>query len=58
MKARKQTQGGKLEGLAIGEARGKLESYRNMIVSGLLTLEQVIASGQLSNEEIANLTRT
>ena len=58
MKARKQTQEGKLEGLAIGEARGKLESYQNMIVSGLLTLEQVIASGQLSNEEIANLTRT
>ncbi len=49
---------GKLEGLAVGEARGKLESYRNMIAVGLLTLEQVIASGQLSSEEIASLSRT
>ncbi len=45
------------ESYETGKLEGKLESYRNMIASGFFTLEQVIASGQLSSEEIANLSR-
>lgn len=36
-------------------ADGKLDSYRKMIASGLLTIEQIIASGQLNSKEIAAL---
>lgn len=38
-----------------GKLEGKLDSYRKMIASGLVTIEQIIASGQLNSKEIAAL---
>ena len=40
------------EGLAEGEARGKIKNVKDMLKAGLVTLEAIKASGLYSKQEI------
>ena len=46
---------GIIEGLAKGKSQGRAELYKELLASGLLTIQQLKETGKLSDEEIKAL---
>ena len=48
---------GEARGIAIGRASGRIDSVRELLTKGILTMDAVIASGCYSNEELAAIAK-
>ena len=49
---------GEARGIAIGETRGRLNSIRDLLSDGLVTLDALKASGRYSPEELAAIAKS
>ena len=48
---------GEARGETRGEARGKIEAIRSLIINGLITLNDLKASGRYTDEELAAISK-
>lgn len=48
---------GEARGIKLGETRGKINTMRDLLADGIITIEAIKATGRYSLEEIAAITK-